>query len=79
MQGLLVEAGCVCGVNKLPCSVNGGTGGQASNWVLERSQPNVAETRLDAAEGSNRGSQQRGVKRLDALTHIAIAYAATSL
>jgi hypothetical protein len=38
----------------------------------------VTETRLDAAEGSNRGSRQRGVKRLDALTHTAIAYAATS-
>jgi hypothetical protein len=39
---------------------------------------NVAETRLDAAEESNWGSRQRGVKRLDALTHTAIAYAATS-
>jgi hypothetical protein len=38
----------------------------------------VAETRLDAAEESNRGSRRQGVKRLDALTHTAIAYAATS-
>jgi hypothetical protein len=38
----------------------------------------VAETRLDAAQESNRGSRRRGVKRLDALTHTAIAYAATS-
>jgi hypothetical protein len=39
----------------------------------------IAEIRLDTAEGSNWGSRQRGAKRLDALTHTAIAYAATSL
>jgi hypothetical protein len=31
----------------------------------------IAETRLNAAEESNRGSQRRGVKRLDALTYTA--------
>jgi hypothetical protein len=77
-QGLLIEAECVDGVNKLPCGVKWRDRGQASNWVPKRSRPNVAETRLDAAEGSNRGSRRRGVKRLDALTHTAIAYAATS-
>jgi hypothetical protein len=56
-QGLLIEAECVDEVDKLPCGVKQGTGGQASNWVPERSRPNVAETRLDAAEGSNRESQ----------------------
>jgi hypothetical protein len=40
---------------------------------------NVVEMRLDTTQGSNQGSRQRGMKRLGALTHTAIAYAATSL
>jgi hypothetical protein len=46
-QGLLVEAEGVCGVNKLPCGVKRRDRGQASNWVPERSRPNVVETWLD--------------------------------
>jgi hypothetical protein len=46
-QGLLIEAKCRDGVNKLPCGINGGTRGQASNWVPNRSRPNVVKTRLD--------------------------------
>jgi hypothetical protein len=33
-------------MNKLPCSVNGVKEEQISNWMPNRSQPNVVETRL---------------------------------
>jgi hypothetical protein len=46
-QGLLVEADCVVGMNKLPYGVKQREWGQASNWVPDRSRPNVVETRLD--------------------------------
>jgi hypothetical protein len=47
VQGLLVEAECVVGMNKLPYGVKWRNWGQASNWVLNRSQPNIVETRLN--------------------------------
>jgi hypothetical protein len=46
-QGLLVEAEGVCEVNKLPCGVKWRDRGQASNWVPERSRPNVVEMWLN--------------------------------
>jgi hypothetical protein len=52
--------------------------GKSWTITINYGQIFVAETKLDAVEGSNRGSRRRGVKRLDALTHTAIAYAATS-
>jgi hypothetical protein len=47
MQGLLIEAEYVVEMNKLPFSIKQRDKRQASNWVFERSQPNIIETRLD--------------------------------
>jgi hypothetical protein len=66
-------------MNKLSFSVKQSDRGQASNWMPERSQPNIMEVRLDATQESNWESQQQGAKQLEALTHTADAYAATSL
>jgi hypothetical protein len=46
-QGLLIEAECVDGMNKLPCSIKRRDREQASNWMPERSRLNVVEMRLD--------------------------------
>jgi hypothetical protein len=67
-QGLLIEAECADGVNKLPCGVKWRDRGQASNWVPERSRPNVVEMGSTQTRGSNRESRQGGVEWLEALT-----------